>query len=113
MLVRIALPLSKAALATLVLFYAVGHWQAFFHAILFITKQDLHPLQVYLRRVVIMNDPALIDSVDEWVRHINTSAIYEQLKYALIIVSILPIICLYPFLQKYFVKGAMIGALKA
>ena len=112
-LVRIALPLSKAALATLVLFYAVGHWQAFFHAILFITKQDLHPLQVYLRRVVIMNDPALIDSVDEWVRHVNTSAIYEQLKYALIIVSILPIICLYPFLQKYFVKGAMIGALKA
>lgn len=112
-LVRIALPLSKAALATLVLFYAVGHWQAFFNAILFITKQDLHPLQVYLRRVVIMNDPALIDSVDEWVRHVNTSAIYEQLKYALIIVSILPIICLYPFLQKYFVKGAMIGALKA
>ena len=46
-------------------------------------------------------------------RHVNTSAIYEQLKYALIIVSILPIICLYPFLQKYFVKGAMIGALKA
>lgn len=112
-LVRIALPLSKAALATLVLFYAVGHWQAFFNAILFITKQDLHPLQVYLRRVVIMNDPALIDSVDEWVRHVNTSAIYEQLKYALIIVSILPIICLYPFLQKYFVKGVMIGALKA
>jgi putative aldouronate transport system permease protein len=111
-LVRIALPLSKAALATLVLFYAVGHWQAFFNAILFITKQDLHPLQVYLRRVVIMNDPALIDSVDEWVRHVNTSAIYEQLKYALIIVSILPIICLYPFLQKYFVKGAMIGSVK-
>ena len=105
MLVRIALPLSKAALATLVLFYAVGHWQAFFHAILFITKQDLHPLQVYLRRVVIMNDPALIDSVDEWVRHVNTSAIYEQLKYALIIVSILPIICLYPFLAEVLRQG--------
>ena len=112
-LVRIVLPLSKAALAAITLFYAVAHWQAFFNAILFITKQELQPLQVYLRRVLIMNDPALIDSVDEWLRHQNVSAVYEQLKYSMIIVSILPIICLYPFLQRYLVKGVMIGALKS
>ena len=108
-LFRVYLPLSKAILAVLVLFYAVGHWNSYFPALLYISKQNLQPVQVYLVRVLIQDSEAL---ADEGSAGFSRALIVEQLKYAVIMVTILPIICLYPFLQKYFVQGVMIGAIK-
>ncbi|NSW89113.1 MAG: carbohydrate ABC transporter permease [Firmicutes bacterium] len=109
-LTSIYLPLSKAILAVLILFHAVGHWNSFFSAMIFISDASKHPLQIYLRRI-------LIEVSAEVQRDLPGSS-YEraaygiQLKYSSIIITILPIICVYPFLQKYFVKGVMIGSIK-
>lgn len=108
-LVSIVLPLSAAIIAVLVLFYAVGHWNSYFPAMLFISKPALQPVQVYLIRVLIQNSEAL---AEEGSAGYSRALVVEQLKYAVIIVTILPIVVLYPFLQKYFVQGVMIGAIK-
>lgn len=108
-LFRIVLPLSAPIIAVLALFYAVGHWNSFFNALIYLPDKNLQPLQIYLVRVLIQASPELLGQMqDEFAR----SAYFIQLKYAVIIVTILPIICVYPFLQKYFVKGVMIGAIK-
>lgn len=108
-LFKIILPLSHAIIAVLVLFYAVGHWNSYFPAMLYLSKSDLQPVQVYLMRVLIQDSEAL---ADEGSAGFSRALIVEQLKYAVIIVTILPIVCLYPFVQKYFVQGVMIGAIK-
>lgn len=108
-LTSIVLPLSKAIISVLVLFYAVGHWNSYFPAMLFISKTTLQPVQVYLIRVLIQNTEAL---ADEGSTGYSRALIVEQLKYAVIIVTVLPIAILYPFLQKHFVQGVMIGAIK-
>ena len=108
-LLSIILPLSQAIVAVLVLFYAVAHWNGYFSAMLYLSKTELQPVQVYLVRVLIQNSEAL---ADEGSAGYSRALIVEQLKYAVIMVTILPIICLYPFLQKYFVQGVMIGAIK-
>jgi putative aldouronate transport system permease protein len=108
-LFRIVIPLSAPIIAVLALFYAVGHWNSFFNALLYLPDKNLQPIQIYLVRVLIQASPELIGQIqDEFAR----SAYFIQLKYAVIIITILPIICVYPFLQKYFVKGVMIGAIK-
>jgi len=102
------LPLSMPILATLILFYAVGHWNAYFNAMLYLSKENLYPLQIFLRKILLMyeaNDLVLDIQVDR--RDIS-----RTIRYATIIISTLPIICVYPFVQKYFVKGVMIGAIK-
>ena len=107
-LVRIYLPLSSAVIAVLVLFYGVGHWNSWFSAVIYLPRaRQFHPLQVVLRTVLIQNE----------VRDYNTGGsdveqIAETIKYAVIVVATAPILMLYPFLQKYFVKGVMIGAIK-
>lgn len=108
-LISIVLPLSTAILAVLVLFYAVSHWNSYFPALLYIPKNVLQPVQVYLVRVLIQDSEAL---AEEGSTGFSRALIVEQLKYAVIIVTILPITILYPFLQKYFVQGVMIGAIK-
>ena len=105
----IIMPLSKPILAVLVLFYAVGHWNSYFPAMLYISKPTLQPVQVYLMRVLIQDSEAL---ASEGSAGFSRALIVEQLKYAVIIVTVLPIAILYPFLQKYFVQGVMIGAVK-
>lgn len=105
----IVLPLSAAVLAVLVLFYAVAHWNSYFPAMLFLSKGELQPVQVYLIRVLIQNSEAL---AEEGSAGYSRALVVEQLKYSVIIVTILPIVVLYPFLQKYFVQGVMIGAIK-
>jgi putative aldouronate transport system permease protein len=105
----IVLPLSSAIIAVLVLFYAVGHWNSYFPAMLYLSKPSLQPVQVYLMRVLIQNSEAL---AEEGSAGFSRALIVEQLKYAVIIVTILPIVVLYPFLQRYFVQGVMIGAVK-
>lgn len=108
-LLRIYLPLSMPIIAVLILFYSVGHWNAYFNALLFLPNQKLQPLQVYLVKILISNS-------QEGIRHVSGDLIRTaygiQLKYSIIIITILPILTVYPFLQKYFVKGVMIGALK-
>lgn len=106
-LIQIILPLSKAVMAVLVLYYGVGHWNSWFSAVMYIQDRQLYPLQLVLREILINNDVNAM---------LNVSADVEQLadtiKYAVVIVTTLPILCLYPFLQKYFVKGVMVGAVK-
>jgi putative aldouronate transport system permease protein len=108
-LFRIFLPLSKPIIAVLTLFYAVGHWNSYFSALLYLPNAELQPLQLYLVKILIQNQQSMLEGMtDQFERTLYA----VQLKYAAIIVSILPIICVYPFLQKYFVKGVMIGAIK-
>ena len=108
-LTKIVLPLSKAMIAVMVLFYGVGHWNAWFYSMIFLNDKGLFPLQLVLREILIQNDTA---SMTLGTGTVDGLAIAETIKYAVIIVATLPILCIYPFLQKYFVKGVMIGAVK-
>ena len=109
-LFKVVLPLSKAILAVMVLMYGVSHWNAWFDAMLFIRKRDLYPLQIILREILIAN------STDSMMAGSGMSsdveAIGESIKYATIVVATAPILCVYPFIQKYFTKGVMLGAVK-
>ncbi|WP_169091520.1 carbohydrate ABC transporter permease [Paenibacillus sp. PL91] len=106
---RIVVPLSKASFATIALFYAVGLWNNFIFPLLYLRTPDLFPLQVLLRNLVLAGSASSGD-----VTRIggDNQIVEESLKYATIMVSSLPILMVYPFIQKYFVKGAMIGAVK-
>ena len=104
-------PLSKPILAVLVLYYGVAKWNSYFDAMIYLKNQTLVPLQIVLRDILILNqvDYTMIS---------DASAIAAQrgltdlLKYSTIVVASLPVLCIYPFVQKYFVKGVMIGAVK-
>lgn len=110
-LVSIVVPLSKPIIAVLVLFYAVEHWNAFFNAFIYLSDDKMMPLQIVLRDILIANeiDPSAIIDAESMAAKEGLS---DLLKYATIVVACLPIWCLYPFVQKYFVKGVMIGAIK-
>ncbi|MGD0031203.1 carbohydrate ABC transporter permease [Paenibacillus illinoisensis] len=106
---RIIIPLSMPVIAVMILWYAVGHWNSYFNALIYIRDRELFPLQLVLREILISN------STDNMMTGAATSDRMDigiTIKYATIIVSTLPILVLYPFLQKYFVHGVMIGALK-
>ena len=106
---RIVLPLSGAIIAVMTLFYAVGHWNMWFKAMIYVPNQNLQPLQLFLRKVLLLNSPEMLAGVDDAFDRI---AYAMQLKYAVIIVATLPILCVYPFMIKYFAKGVMVGAVK-
>jgi putative aldouronate transport system permease protein len=108
-LLRVVLPLSKPVLAVMVLFYAVGHWNAFFNAMIYLRTRTLFPLQLILREILITNST---DSMTTGISAADIMPIGETIKYATIMVATVPILLIYPFLQRYFVKGVMIGALK-
>lgn len=108
-LFRIVLPLAKASLAVIILYYGVERWNAWFYASIFINDNTLHPLQLVLRQILIINsDTSTMAGVGAG----DQLAVSETIKYAVIVIATLPILCIYPFLQKYFVKGVMIGAVK-
>jgi putative aldouronate transport system permease protein len=108
-LFKIIFPLSLPTVAVIVLFYTVGHWNAWFNANIFIQNRDLYPLQLILREILIQNDTS---SMAAGVNLVDQESIGESIKYAVIVVATLPILCIYPFLQKYFAKGALVGAVK-
>lgn len=108
-LFRIVIPLSKAVIAVIFLYYAVGVWNGWFWASKFIKTRELFPLQVILREILILND---LDEMTAGAAQQDREAVGESIRFATIVVATLPILCIYPFLQKYFVKGVMIGALK-
>lgn len=107
---NIIIPLSKAVIAVLVLYYAVFHWNDFFNALMFNSKNDNEPLQIVLRRILLLNEAFASGNGAAGGGYGQSFA--DQVKYAAIIVSTVPILCVYPFIQKYFEKGVMIGAVK-
>ncbi|MCI8664965.1 MAG: carbohydrate ABC transporter permease [Hungatella sp.] len=104
-LVKIVLPLSKASLATISLFYAVQHWNEFLHATIYINTDSKWPLQVVLRNIIDMLANDLNNSGEVFMNP-------ENFKMATIVITVLPIMCVYPFLQKYFTQGVMMGSVK-
>ena len=111
---RIVLPLSAPVIAVLVLFYGVNHWNSWFSAMIYLPDSDLHPIQLYLRRVLIQASREVADQMEQQGQGEEGMNVFSlmQIKYTVMIVAILPIVVIYPFLQKYFVKGVMIGAIK-
>ena len=110
-LMRIILPLSKSILVVITLYYLVAHWNAYFEAMMYLRDREYYPLQVFLRQILLlsqMGDMAETMGVDD----INTVLIYAALKYAIIVVSAVPLLILYPLVQKFFDKGIMMGSLK-
>jgi len=110
-LFKIILPLSKATIATMVLFYGVAHWNSWFSASIYLDDNSKFPLQLILRQILIQNDTQSMVNAGS----VGTSSvsIYQSLiKYCTIVVGTVPILCIYPFLQKYFAKGVMVGSLK-
>ena len=108
---RVLLPLSTPLIAVLALFYAIGHWNQFFAALLYLTNKDLFPLQIILRDILISSqvDMSMIEDMQSMAAR---EALRELLKYALIVVASVPVLIIYPFAQRYFVKGIMLGSVK-
>ncbi len=107
---KVVIPLSAPLLATMTLFYAVSHWNSYFPALIYLNDNTLYPIQIILRNIVIQGDVASQSTETNGV--MGTLVVDQNIKYAVVIIAILPILLLYPFLQKYFVKGAMVGSLK-
>lgn len=112
MLYRLAVPIIKPTLAVLTLYYAVFHWNNFFSALLYLGKQDMQPLQMFLRRVLIMASPEVMQKMGGTMTSGALAVSTLQVRYVSIVVSILPIVTIYPFIQRYFVKGITLGAVK-
>lgn len=111
--VRIVLPLSKAIIAVMVLYIAVGYWNSYFNAMIYLTDRYKYPLQIYLREILMVGTASSAEGVvmdPEQMAGLETMS--QLIKYGVIVVSTAPIICVYPFIQKYFVKGVMIGSVK-
>ncbi len=106
---NVIIPMSLPAMAVITLFYAVGHWNAWFGAMLYLRNRELYPLQLILREILISNSTATMSS---GASASDVMPLGETIKYATIVVATVPILCIYPFLQRYFVKGVMIGAIK-
>lgn len=106
----IAIPLTKALVAIMVLYYMVGYWNEYFKGIIYLSSGEKYPLQLILRDILITNSNG--DMVADIRDRIQKQKTTELLKYGVIIVSTLPLLCVYPFVQKFFIKGVMIGSIK-
>ena len=108
---RIYLPLSKPMLATMTLFYGVGNWNSWFNHMIYLQDRDKFPLQLIMREILIANDMSSMTNMSTVGTYTND--MYQVLvKYAVVVIATLPILCIYPFLQRYFIKGIMIGSIK-
>ena len=105
-LFKIMLPISKPALATISLFYAVANWNEFFAAVMYINEKKKWPLQLFLRSMLFESDAAYSSGGE------NLFLLGQPMKMAAVMMAIIPIMCMYPFFQKYFTKGALLGAVK-
>jgi putative aldouronate transport system permease protein len=105
----VVLPLSKPIVAVLVLMYAVGQWNAYFDALIYLKSDRLYPLQLVLRSIIIQNNSAGV--MDPSIQ-VERAQLAELLKYALIVVATLPVLLLYPFVQRHFVQGMLVGSVK-
>ena len=108
---RIVIPLSQAIIAVLILFSAVGNWNAYFNAMIYLYDRNKFPLTIFLREILLATqiDPSTVDDPELQMRIAEAAAV---IKYSLIVVTIIPVILIYPFVQKHFIKGIMIGSIK-
>ena len=105
----VVIPLSKAVIAVMALYYAVGQWNSYFNAMIFLQDETKYPLQLVLKEILIASESTVGGSGETILEQYRLA---NQLKYVSVIVSSLPVLCLYPFVQKYFAQGVMIGSLK-
>lgn len=110
-LLKIVLPLSGPIIAVIALFYAVGHWNQYFNAMIYLKDPQLYPMQLILRDILVQNE-VKIDMLGDVKSAAARQGLRELLKYSLIVVSSVPLLLIYPFVQKFFVKGVMIGSIK-
>lgn len=110
-LFKIIIPVSLPAISTIGLFYAVGHWNSYYIPMIYLNSREKWPLQVILREILFESTESLRTTGD--IGQVHESAIGPQLKMAMVIITVFPILCIYPLLQKYFIKGVLIGAVKA
>ena len=110
-LTRVVLPVSKSIVAVMVIFYLVGHWNSYFNAMLYLNTHSRYTLQVFLREILIKNDLGDMGAGSES-STVEMTLLYESLKFAVIVVATLPMMLFYPFMQRYFVKGVMMGSIK-
>ncbi|MCL2477976.1 MAG: carbohydrate ABC transporter permease [Treponema sp.] len=108
---RVLIPLSSSIIAVITIFYAVGHWNAYFNAFLYLSNKNLFPLQLFLRAILVQNQFSS-DFFTDSDTALQLMNIQDTLKFAIIVLSTAPLMCLYPIAQKHFVKGVMIGSLK-
>jgi fructooligosaccharide transport system permease protein len=108
---QIVIPLSGPVIAVITLFYAVGQWNAYFRALLYLSNQHLFPLQLVLRDILVANniDPSMITNIED---ELARQGLADLLKYSLIVLATVPVLIIYPFAQRYFVRGVMLGAIK-
>lgn len=108
---HVVLPLSKPIMAVMALFYAVGHWNAYFQALIYLNNEKLYPLQIHLRNILILQqiDMEMITDVEEIMAR---EGMKDLLQFSLIVVASAPVLILYPFVQKYFIRGLLLGSLK-
>ena len=106
---RIVLPLSKTIIVVLVLYYGVAHWNEFMNGLIYLRDEGLYPLQLTLRNILLQNQASGLGDVDSIIEQQKAA---ELIKYGVIIVSTLPVLVIYPFLQKHFEKGVMVGSVK-
>lgn len=111
-MLRVVLPLSAPVLAILTLYYGLGHWNDYFTALIYLNDRNLQPLQTFLRMILILNESLDMSDITQLESMQYRSYIAQVMRYSLIVVASLPMLILYPFVQKYFVKGVMIGAVK-
>lgn len=113
---QLALPLSSAIIAVMALYHAVGHWNSYFNALLYLNDAGKYPLQLVLRQVLLLNSAINIDtasmSTEEIMDLVRRQKLAETMKYAVIFIANAPVLAMYPFVQKYFTKGVMIGSVK-
>lgn len=115
-IVQVVVPLSAPIIAVLTLWYGVMHWNSYFNALIYLTNPRLFPLQLVLRSILLLNatrEGLLLQEVADLQRLEELRGLSELLKYSLIVVAMAPVIVVYPFVQRYFVKGVLVGALKA
>lgn len=105
---KIVIPLCAPIIAVITLYYAVGHWNSWFNAMIYLTERSKYPIQLILREILILNETS--DMVQSF--QMDKLPIADNIKYATIVVATVPVLCIYPFVQKYFVKGVMLGAVK-
>jgi len=113
--IYVVLPLSGAITAILCLYYGVGHWNSYFSALIYIQKRELWPLQMELRNILVLNTTVQtheLMTAEQLAEKKRLEALKEMMKYSLIIISSIPVLIVYPFVQKHFVKGVMIGSVK-
>ncbi|MNJ58529.1 L-arabinose transport system permease protein AraQ [compost metagenome] len=105
----VVIPLSKPIIAVLFLMYAVGQWNAYFDALIYLKSDHLFPLQLILRSIIILDNGA---GTMDAMQMVEKQQMADLLKYSLIVVATLPVLCIYPFVQRYFVQGMLVGSVK-